>query len=95
MTKYPSVLFHIPSLKVIQMDGNPIGQSENESGSVRPEISENGQKNFEESSDSGIASQEEEMSEKNQTENKKSESKCLTIELSLKSEEGKKRNVRF
>jgi hypothetical protein len=94
LTKYPSVLFHIPSLKVVQIDGNPIGQSENESEAERPEMTENG-KSSEEGSDSGIASQEEEMSEKNKSESEKSETKCPTLDLSLKNEDGLKRNVRF
>ena len=93
LTKYPPVLFHIPSLKVVQTDGNPIGQTETESETVRPDIGQNEEKTFEEGSDSGIASQEEEMSEKINFENEKSESKRPSIELSLRNDE--ERKVRF
>ena len=88
LTKYPPVLFHIPSLKVVQIEGNPIGQSETE----RPEMSEKEPKNFEEGSDSGIASQEEEMSEKNNSGSDTTEPKSPPIEMSPNNEE---ENVRF
>ena len=93
LTKYPPVLFHIPSLKVVQIDGNPIGQTENESETVQPEIGQNDEKTFEEGSDSGIASQEEEMSEKMNVENEKSEVKRASIDLSLRNDQ--ERKVRF
>jgi hypothetical protein len=72
LSKYPPVLINIPSLKVVQLEGNPFVQNDDRLGKRFDE-----EEKTSEGSDSGLGSQEELLKENefNLRENLKNENK--------------------